>query len=212
MSDLPKVTPIENGPLMVENPPNLRVRRTDDIETGGKAALCRCGHSGNKPFCDGSHAKVGFDSTPDTSKLRNTPIDYSAEVDGIPVTVHYTPVLCIHAAQCQIKAKSVFDPKKTPWVQPENGTLVDILKVIAACPSGALSVSVGDVPGQHMTTGDVEIEVSKNGPYYLRNVALEAVFNGTDASKTKYALCRCGQSKNKPFCDGTHYDVKWTDE
>lgn len=212
MTDIPKITPTENGPLMVDNPPDLRVRRHDDIETGAKAALCRCGHSANKPFCDGSHAKVGFDSAPDHSKIRNTPIDYSGDVNGVPVTVHYTPVLCTHAAQCQIKAKSVFDPQKSPWIQPENGDLEHILRAIADCPSGALRVSVGAVPGQHMTTGEVEISVAKDGPYYVKNVALDAEFNGTDASRSKYALCRCGQSKNKPFCDGTHYDVSWSDE
>ncbi len=211
MSDLPKITPAENGPLLVDNPPNLKQRRRDDIETGAKTALCRCGQSANKPFCDGTHSKVGFNSAPDHSNIRNTPIDYNGDVDGLPVTVHYTPVLCTHAAQCQIKAKSVFDPKKKPWIQPENGNLVDILKVIAACPSGALRVSVGAVRGQHMTTGDVEIMVAKDGPYYVQNIALEAEFNGTDASKTKFALCRCGQSKNKPFCDGTHFDVGWRD-
>lgn len=212
MTDLPKITPAENGPLIVENPPNLKVMRADDIETQAKAALCRCGQSANKPFCDGAHGRVGFESAPDLSHIRNTPIDYSGDVEGVPVTVHYTPVLCTHAAQCQIKAKSVFNPKKAPWIQPENGNLVDILSVIAACPSGALRVSVGAVPGQHMTTGDVEIKVAKNGPYYVNNITLDAEFNGADASKTKYALCRCGLSKNKPFCDGTHFEEKWSDE
>ncbi|HCQ64840.1 MAG TPA: iron-binding protein [Rhodobacteraceae bacterium] len=63
-----------------------------------------------------------------------------------------------------------------------------------------------------MTTGDVGIQVQKNGPYHVSNVALEAEFNGVGASRTKFSLCRCGLSKNKPFCDGSHHDAAWTDD
>lgn len=72
-------------------------------------------------------------------------------------------------------------------------------------------MSVGNRPEQHLTTGDVSIRIEPNGPYHVTNVALEAEFNGVGASKAKYSLCRCGLSKNKPFCDGSHYDAKWTD-
>jgi len=212
MTDLPKITPAENGPLIVENPPNLKGAVETDLSGKPKVAICRCGASANKPFCDGAHAKVGFDSTPDRSRLRNSPLDYSGEVGGVAVTVNYTPVLCTHAAQCQARAEAVFDPKKSPWIQPENGTLDAILDVIAACPSGALRVSVGDQPPQHMTTGEVGIAVEKDGPYHVTNVALEAEFNGAGASRAKYSLCRCGLSKNKPFCDGSHHDAKWSDD
>lgn len=212
MTQLPKITPAENGPLIVETPPNLTGSIEADLSEKPKAALCRCGASANKPFCDGAHAKIGFDSAPDQSKLRNTPLDYMGEVNGVPVTISYTPVLCTHAARCQARAASVFDPKKKPWIQPQNGTLEGILDVIAACPSGALRVSVGDQPAQHLTTGDVAIEVEKDGPYHVTNVPLEAEFNGKGASRAKYSLCRCGLSKNKPFCDGSHYDAKWSDD
>ncbi len=63
-----------------------------------------------------------------------------------------------------------------------------------------------------MTTGDVGIEVEKNGPYHVTNIPLDAEFNGAGASRAKYSLCRCGLSKNKPFCDGSHHGAKWYDE
>ena len=175
------------------------------------AALCRCGASNNKPFCDGSHSAVGFTSEPDHSSIRNKALEYSGVADGVAVTISYTPVLCTHAAECQARAASVFNPKEKPWVQPSNGSLPDILDVIAACPSGALRVSVGDVPAQHMTAGDINIRTEKNGPYHVTNIALESDFNGVGASRAKYSLCRCGLSKNKPFCDGSHYDDGWSD-
>ena len=212
MVDLPKISPAENGPLIVENPPKLTGSYNDETEGRPKLALCRCGASSNKPFCDGTHMKTGFSTAPDNSQLRNEPIDYTGVVDGTTVTISYTPVLCTHAAQCQARAREVFNPGSKPWVKPENGTLENILDVMAACPSGALRVSVGDVPSQHMTSGAVEIEVEKDGPYHVKNVALDAEFNGVGASRAKYSLCRCGLSKNKPFCDGTHHDAKWSDE
>ncbi|MEM7473340.1 MAG: (4Fe-4S)-binding protein, partial [Pseudomonadota bacterium] len=188
MTQLPKITPAENGPLIVETPPNLTGSVVADLSEKPKAALCRCGASDNKPFCDGAHAKIGFDSVPDHGKLRNMPLDYTGEVNGVPITISYTPVLCTHAARCQARAASVFDPKKKPWIQPQNGTVESILDVIAACPSGALRVSIGEQPAQHLTTGDIAIEVEKDGPYHVTNVPLEADFNGAGASRAKYSL------------------------
>ncbi|MEL6126991.1 MAG: CDGSH iron-sulfur domain-containing protein [Pseudomonadota bacterium] len=211
MTDLPKISPADNGPLIVENPPLITGSDGAEVETGPKAALCRCGLSAKKPFCDGSHNQAGFDSTPDHSKLRNTPMEVTGTVEGVEVGISYTPAICTHAAKCQAHAAAVFDPKQRPWIQPEKGRLAEIVEAVATCPSGALRISLGDVPGQHMTTGTVGIEIEKDGPYHVTNVSLDAEFNGAEASRTKYSLCRCGLSKNKPFCDGTHYDKKWSD-
>lgn len=212
MSTIPKISLREDGPLIVENGPDLKTGQGGDIDAKPMMALCRCGASSNKPFCDGSHGGAGFASAPDHTKLRNAAVEYQGEAEGVPVTISYTPALCTHAAQCQARAKAVFNPKQKPWIQPSEGKLAEILDVIAACPSGALRVSVGDVPEQHMTTGDVSIQIEKNGPYHVTNICLEAEFNGVGASRAKYSLCRCGLSKNKPFCDGSHYDAKWRDD
>ncbi|MEL6919693.1 MAG: CDGSH iron-sulfur domain-containing protein [Pseudomonadota bacterium] len=202
----------DDGPLVVENPPIVRRADGEVIETKAVAALCRCGASANKPFCDGSHQAAGFSSAADHSKLRKTPISYSGQVEGTEVTISYTPVLCTHAAQCQARALEVFNPRNKPWIQPENGTMSAIMDVMAACPSGALRVSVSGQPEQHLTSSDMEIHVEKNGPYHVKNVTLDGEFNGAGASRAKYSLCRCGLSKNKPFCDGTHHDAKWKDD
>jgi CDGSH-type Zn-finger protein len=212
MTDQPKISLREDGPLVAENIPDLTGADGAALEGKPVMALCRCGASANKPFCDGSHNAAEFKSAPDHAKLRNQAVDYKGVADGIPVTISYTPVLCTHAAECQARAASVFNPREKPWVQPDGGNLAEILDVIAACPSGALRVSVGDVPAQHMTIGDVGISIEKNGPYHVTNVALDAEFNGVGASRAKYSLCRCGLSKNKPFCDGTHYGAKWKDD
>ncbi len=199
---------------MVSEVPDLRDPDGYPIASKETAFLCRCGASKNKPFCDGSHKAIGFSGEPDAEHPRNKPIAYKGHVDGVDVTVSYTPMLCTHAAECQRLQKSVFSPARKPWIQPENGTLAGIRAVVFACPSGALSMSEGDGAPQQLgpDSTTTEIRVEKNGPYAVRNVPLEATFNGANASEQKYMLCRCGASKNKPFCDGTHHDIKWKDD
>ncbi len=209
----PKITPRDNGPLVVSDPPILRHLGGEEIATKDVAALCRCGMSANKPFCDGSHREAGFSTAPADARLRNSELTYEGQVDGQDVTVAYTPVLCSHAGECSKRAAQVFRPSEKPWIQPEEGKLADILEAVAMCPSGALRVSVGArTEAQHLNRGEVVIEVETHGPYRVKNVALEAEFNGVGASRANYVLCRCGLSKNKPFCDGTHYDEKWRDD
>ena len=209
MKTQPKIVPIADGPLMVTDLPNLRDSMGGTIDAGQKIALCRCGLSAKKPFCDGSHNAAGFSSTSDKSKIRNTPVRYAGEVEGTDLTVHYTPVLCSHAGECVKASRAMFDPSRKPWVMPENGKMADLLAAISNCPSGALRVEVSKAEPQHMVNGDVDVVVERNGPYRIKNVALDTEFNGVGASKTKYVLCRCGLSKNKPFCDGTHFEESW---
>lgn len=211
MSIETKISLKENGPLIVKDPPKLQHRSGAEIKTQPVVALCRCGASKNKPFCDGSHMAAGFNSAPDHKKIRNNELRYSGTIDGREVTVSYTPVLCSHAGECAKLASAVFNPSEKPWIKPEKGSLDDILAVMAACPSGALRVSVTEQSPQHLTCGDVEIKIEQHGPYWVKNVPLDAEFNGVGASRAKYVLCRCGLSKNKPFCDGSHYDESWRD-
>ena len=207
-----KITPKKDGPLIVQGIPNL-ITNDGDIEPGKPAyGLCRCGKSQNKPFCDGAHVAAGFVSDNGDAEIRNIPISYSGVVEDEQVTVSYTPVLCGHIGDCQRLHKAVFDPSKKPWIQPENGTLKGITSVVKACPSGALRISVGDETVHHMDCDEISVSIEKNGPYVVKNVEIEIEFNGAGASQKEYILCRCGHSKNKPFCDGTHHDVKLSDQ
>lgn len=207
-----KITPVPDGPLIVASPPDLSSAK-GPVETGERAALCRCGASRTKPFCDGSHKAAGFSSAPDAEHPRNRAIAYRAELEGVEVTVSYTPMLCSHAAECQRLAGAVFNPKAKPWCQPEHGTLDSLRAVVAACPSGALRLGE-NAPATHLDPPPdlTSITVVPHGPYAVTNIDLDAEFNGAGASEAKYVLCRCGHSKNKPFCDGTHYDVTWRDD
>ena len=96
------IKPMKDGPLVAQGIPNLKDPVGTDVKPEKSAfGLCRCGQSKNKPFCDGSHSAVGFSSDNGDAKVRNTPIQYTGEVEGKNVTVSYTPVLCGHIAECQ---------------------------------------------------------------------------------------------------------------
>ena len=205
--DNPQIMPKENGSLVVSGPVTFKMP-DGSRETAEKEFLCRCGASRNKPYCDGSHRGIEFSSETGNSPPR----DHLFKYEGRDVTVYFSKHLCSHAAECGKRLISVFDPSKKPWVQPDNGTVADIEAVARACPSGAIQTSAPGADPVHSTGADPVITVEKNGPYRVENVELANADWSENASPQKYVLCRCGQSKNKPFCDGTHRDVKWSDE
>jgi CDGSH-type Zn-finger protein len=132
------VTLRENGPLAFRAP--LRIEKQDGMsESALRATLCRCGHSKNKPYCDGAHASIGFHAT------------------GEPET------------------------KASEPLASRDGALT-----VQATPDGPLHV-----------TGNLEI-LSGTGRTLSRT---------TDAW-----LCRCGHSKTKPYCDGSHRKAGWKSE
>ena len=199
----------ENGPLVVKNLSDLRLADGTAAEAKPVMALCRCGGSQNKPFCDGTHAQIGFDSTAATDISERDSVQVYA---GKDFTIFYNSLLCSHAGECGKGAQKVFDLGQDPWIQPDNGTEDEIATVMAACPSGALRYArTGGEP--RLVAGDhVYITIEKNGPYRVHNIPIDAEFRAEGGSASKYVLCRCGKSANKPFCDGAHSDAGWTDD
>jgi CDGSH-type Zn-finger protein len=197
----------ENGPLVVKNCGDLRLSDGSAAETRPVMALCRCGGSSNKPFCDGTHKKKGFDSAAADVAEKDKVRIY----EGRDVTIHYNPLVCSHAGECSRLAADVFNPKQRPWIQPDNGSREEILRVMKACPSGALRYSEPGGEAELVADGRVSITVEKNGPYRVCNIPVEAGYRAHGQSDAKYVLCRCGQSANKPYCDGTYKDVGWRD-
>lgn len=193
----------ENGPLVVKGLDRLVDADGNDIEVKPVMALCRCGNSKSKPFCDGSHKTVGFKSTGGEAAGRDRLITY----EGSEITVTYNPRLCSHAAECGRLAGAVFNPGQKPWIQPDNGTVAEVEAVVAACPSGALALA----GGQHLVEERATLQIQKDGPYWVQQSEIDAGPAGVGASAQKFVLCRCGLSGNKPYCDGSHRDAGWTD-
>lgn len=207
LDNRPTIEQRENGPLVLKGVNSISGPDAQAIACRPATALCRCGASKNKPFCDGSHNNIGFQSACDDVSSRDKVFTYH----GNEATIHYNRLLCSHAAECSKRLPSVFDPNRKPWIEPDNGQVSDLQTVVRACPSGALRISTGDDEPQHLTDNKDALTVEENGPYRVSNIALDETKWATGASNQKYVLCRCGQSGNKPFCDGSHHDSGWRD-
>ncbi|SPH23565.1 hypothetical protein DEA8626_02628 [Defluviimonas aquaemixtae] len=192
-----------NGPLVVKGARSIKGEDGVELEAKRVMVLCRCGQSRNKPFCDNSHEEVGFRSEDDaTAAGRDRVIAY----EGAEMTVTYNPRICSHAAECSRLAGHVFNSNEKPWVQPDKGTRAELETVIAACPSGALAFEGRE---HRLPEGRADIEVERNGPYWVLGGTIDAVSPGEGSCLEKFVLCRCGLSGNKPYCDGTHRDKGW---
>lgn len=195
------ITPERNGPYLVTHLVTLQNSRGERLPTRPEMALCRCGHSANKPFCDGTHARIGFTS----EKLPDRTPDRVDDYVGAEVTIHDNRGICQHAGFCSDQLATVFKLHQEPWIDPNGATKEAIIAQVLACPSGALSCTVDGVLYQDLHVAPA-ITVSKDGPYRITGgIELRDTAWGEGASREHYALCRCGGSKNKPFCDGSHW-------
>ena len=131
--------------------------------------------------------------------------------DNGEITVVWQPHKCIHSAICFRGLPSVFNPQNRPWVTINGADTDTIAQQVEQCPSGALSLRSKEEEkiSEHPTTeSTVLIEVSPNGPLIVhgRVTVRDTVGNEVEKSQVT-AFCRCGQSQNKPYCDGSHARV-----
>ena len=207
-SRTPMIEPELNGPYLVTNVERLKNSRGEPIDARPRMALCRCGGSGNKPFCDGTHARIGFDS----EKLEGRTPDRRDTYVGAAVTIHDNRGICQHAGFCTDNLAAVFKLHQDPWIDPNGASADAVIAQVRQCPSGALSYSVRGTEHRDQNRSPV-MTVSRDGPYRVTGgVELKTEPWGEGASREHYALCRCGGSKNKPFCDGTHWYNGFKDE
>ena len=127
------------------------------------------------------------------------------------VTVVWQLHMCIHSAICFKGLPLVFNPRKRPWVTLEGGTTEAIVEQIKKCPSGALSYYMNDeVEESAEIEGNTVIEMLPNGPLLVYGNLTVKDTQGNESKKSKVtAFCRCGQSGNKPYCDGSHITSKF---
>ncbi len=129
------------------------------------------------------------------------------------INVSFNPRLCIHAAECVRGLPEVFDPKKRPWIEPANASANEIAEVVKRCPSGALKFESRKVQNENVSEAHPSIIVRRNGPIYFRGDIEICDSNGNPlAQEGRVALCRCGASKNKPYCDNSHLEIKFNAE
>ena len=221
-----RITVSENGPYFVEGDvPLVRAeivtneqgesvawRETEHIGAGESYALCRCGKSKSKPFCDFSHLEVGFDGTETAG--HGSYAEMAFVISGPRLALHDARRLCAEARFC--------DRAGGLWHLVERCDDPDVralaIEEAQLCPSGRYVacdetgqplepdlepsiVLIEDpslrVSGPLWVRGGVEVFDAEGEPYEVRN---------------RVTLCRCGQSKNKPFCDGSHIAEKFRDD
>jgi len=133
------------------------------------------------------------------------------EADGI--VVHFEARRCIHAGECAGGLPAVFDITKSPWIDPHGASAAEIAEVVQRCPSGALTYERLD-GGPPEPTSELPTTVAtvRDGPLHVRgHVEITDHTGATVSADPRVALCRCGASQNKPFCDNSHKAVGFTD-
>jgi CDGSH-type Zn-finger protein len=221
-----KIQIAKNGPYMVSGDLPLK-KQTIGTNAAGESvkwiegesypaqatyALCRCGQSAKKPFCDGTHAKVGFDGTETASR---EPYAALAKVmQGPSLSLTDVEALCAFARFC--------DPNGQVWnlvnETDRAGARRDFVRQVGECPSGRLVAwdnATGKSLEPKLTPSIGLIEDPANqcaGPVWLRGGVPVIGADGYHYEvRNRVTLCRCGASQNKPFCDGTHASIKFKD-
>jgi uncharacterized Fe-S cluster protein YjdI len=125
--------------------------------------------------------------------------------EGEGIAVAWFPERCIHSARCIAGLPDVFDPRRRPWVVPDGHTADEIAAVVQRCPTGALHFRRTDGGPEEAAPAETTITTLPDGPLYVHGDVTVAAEDRTVIRRdTRMALCRCGQSANKPFCDNSH--------
>jgi uncharacterized Fe-S cluster protein YjdI len=123
------------------------------------------------------------------------------------VTIVWKNEQCIHSTLCWKGLNAVFNPTERPWINPEGAPTEVIVEQVKKCPSGALSYFMNNEIDASTAKVDVEtiVEASPNGPLLVYgNIVVKDASGAEHKRNNVTALCRCGHSGNKPFCDGSH--------
>jgi CDGSH-type Zn-finger protein len=223
-----RIVIVENGPYRVSGglPLAKEIILTDSegysvkwgkghrYPTREKYDLCRCGQSGKMPYCDDTHLEIGFDGT-ETASRKNY-IERAKRIQGPDLVLTDAEDLCTNARFC--------DAAGGIWKLTRNSADAKsremAIQEASNCPSGRLvvwDVKTGDPiePKFEPSISLVEDPQQKaSGPIWVKGgVPLESSSDGTRyETRNRVALCRCGSSANKPFCDGSHIQVEFVDD
>jgi len=175
-------------------------------------ALCRCGKSGSMPFCDGMHEKVGFEGA---EKASMKPFDQEADrIDGPGISLYDNAPLCATVGFCH-RGGNIW---KMAAVSSDPASIKVVEEDARDCPSGrlvALDHKTGEPvePDFAPSISIIEMPAAKlSGPLWVKGrVPIESTSGRVYEVRNRVTLCRCGRSKNMPFCDGSHISAKFND-
>ena len=213
----PGLMTAKNGPYLVTNVAAVRTPLGERLTLPPQLALCRCGASARKPFCDGSHATSGFTDDKDPKRVPDQRDTYPGE----QVTIFDNRGICQHSGLCTDRLATAFRTKEEPFVAPSGARMDELIRAVRDCPSGALSLAFDGVEARDLAdwhgTREQAIQITQDGPYRvtgglpLADASGAGVPRAVGSSREHYALCRCGHSQNKPFCSGMHWYVGFRD-
>jgi CDGSH-type Zn-finger protein len=191
-------------PIMSEHGEPLTWKTEAAAEAKPKVALCRCGASSNKPYCDGTHASVEWDDTDNAPN--DTYADRAKGYGGEGMEVFDDRPICVHAGFCGNQVTNVW---KMAAETGDSRIRAQAMAMIERCPSGALTYTVDgetiepDLPA--------EVAVIPDGPLWVSGGIEVTRADGTRLeTRNRVTLCRCGQSGSKPLCDGSHKEAGFT--
>lgn len=219
-----KISIIKNGPYIVQGgiPLNEKIIKPkgkgyiledgDSLKQGEVYALCRCGKSKNPPFCDGAHSLVGFDGSENADK--SDFVQRARRIAGEQIDL-LDDGRCALARFCHREKGDIWELVEAPHSE-EN--VKEAIIAASECSAGRLVIV--DKQGNSLNqTFEPEIEVLQDeqynvsGPLAVKGRILLKSEDGTVyPAQERYALCRCGHSKNKPFCDCSHVPYGFKDK
>ena len=184
----------------------------EKIEAGEVYLLCRCGQSRDMPMCDMSHAITGFDGTEtaDTGPTAERQVRCPGSTH-IVVKRDYT--LCMQSGFC---ANRVTDVDEMTRHTEDTQVRSHVMAMIERCPSGSYAYAIEegepdvepDLPQQIALSTEITSDGPIAGPLWVTGcIPIQRADGQPFEARNRVTLCRCGLSKKKPLCDGTHRDV-----
>jgi CDGSH-type Zn-finger protein len=187
----------------------LTWKKEDPIETNGDYCLCRCGKSGSKPFCDGTHHDIDFDGT-ESSDNHLTAARQVKLPGGTHIVVKRDYSLCMESGFCGNRKTNI-----DGMIHQTGDTQVrsQVMAMVERCPSGSYVYSIEpgganiepDLPQEVALTTEITSQGPIEGPYWITGgIPVERSDGKQLEVRNRVTLCNCGHSSNKPLCDGTH--------
>jgi CDGSH-type Zn-finger protein len=216
-----RITVTPQGPYLVAGSTPLRRKRPvrtadgepvtwqsdEPLATEESYALCRCGGSQNKPFCDGTHNDLEWDGT--TTATGSDYDERAKAYAGNDLELRDDRSLCQHAGFCATKLTNVW---KMVGQTGDTAVRSQLIAMVDRCPSGALTHRLGSEGSDLEPALAAGISVLDDGPLQVTGgIAISRPDEVPVEVRNRVTLCRCGASKNKPFCDGSHSSAGFAD-
>lgn len=183
----------------------VKYGNNEKIDTGETYALCRCGHSKNKPFCDNTHLSIDFNGEEVASK--NIYKESVRIFETEKFKLFDAPQICDHARFCT-RAGGIHELIKKE--DEKSGKIA--MEEAELCPSGRLTLIEKENHESSEPYYEKEINVLYDtgkkklaGIWVKGGIPIESVEGYEYEVRNRMSLCRCGKSDNKPFCDGSHW-------